>query len=75
MSLLPTIKAAELVKFLRGQGFVEDRQSSGHLVLRHPERKLSITVPVGTGCDLGRSVTSRILKDAGIFTEYFIRRR
>lgn len=75
MSRLPTIKAAELVKFLRGQGFVEERQSGNHLVLRHPERKVSLTVPVRTGCDLGRSLTSRILKDAGIFTDYFIRRR
>ncbi len=72
MNRLPTIKAAELVKYLRAQGFVEDRQSGSHVVLRHPERKVTVTVPIRTSCGLGRGLTSRILKDAGIFTDYFM---
>lgn len=75
MSRLPTIKAAELVKFLHAHGFVKDRQSGSHLVLWNPERKLSVTVPVHTGCDLGRGLTARILKDSGYTSEDFMQWR
>ena len=36
MTRLPQLTARELVRFLKLQGFVEDRQSGSHLVLRPP---------------------------------------
>jgi predicted RNA binding protein YcfA (HicA-like mRNA interferase family) len=38
MSRLPQIKAADLVKFLKSQGFKEERQSGSHVTLFHEER-------------------------------------
>jgi len=74
MSRLPQIKASELIAFLKSQGFEEDRQSGSHLTLYHKE-KGPITVPVHTGCDLGRGLVVRILKDAGFSIEDYLRLR
>jgi len=73
MSRLPQVTARELVRFLKSQGFVEDRQSGSHLTLWHPERNMSVTVPVHTGCDIGRGLAVRILKDAGFSVEQYLR--
>ena len=65
MSRMPQVTARELVRFLKAKGFVEDRQSGSHLTPWHPERNVSVTVPIHTGCDIGRGLAVRILKDAG----------
>jgi predicted RNA binding protein YcfA (HicA-like mRNA interferase family) len=75
MPRMPQVTARELVRFLRTQGFVDDRQDGSHLTLRHPVRGVSITVPVHTGADVGRGLAVRILKDAGFSVEQFLRLR
>jgi predicted RNA binding protein YcfA (HicA-like mRNA interferase family) len=75
MSRMPQVTARELVRFLKSQGFVEDRQSGSHLTLWHAERNLSVTIPVRTGCDIGRGLAVRILKDAGFAVEDYLRLR
>ena len=75
MSRMPQVTAREMVRFLKGQGFVEDRQSGSHLTLWHRERNLSVTIPLHTGCDLGRGLAVRILKDAGFSVEDYLRLR
>jgi predicted RNA binding protein YcfA (HicA-like mRNA interferase family) len=65
MTRMPQVTARELIRFLKTNGFVEDRQSGSHLTLWHEERRLSVTIPVHTGCEIGRGVTVRPLKDAG----------
>jgi len=72
---LPQITAREMVQFLKVHGFVEERQAGGHLTLRHDGRKISVTVPIRTGCDIGRGLAIRILKDAGFTAEDYIQRR
>jgi predicted RNA binding protein YcfA (HicA-like mRNA interferase family) len=75
MARLPQITARELIRFLKSQGFAEDRQAGSHLTLWHEGRKISLTVPVHTGADLGRGLTVRILKDAGFSVEDYLRLR
>jgi len=75
MSRMPQVTARELVRFLNSQGFVEDRQSGSHLTLWHPQRNVSVTVPVHTGCEIGRGLAVRILKDAGFSVEDYLRLR
>jgi predicted RNA binding protein YcfA (HicA-like mRNA interferase family) len=75
MSRMPQVTARELVRFLETQGFVEDRQSGSHLTLWNSERNISVTVPVHTGCDIGRGLAVRILKDAGFSVEDYLRLR
>lgn len=73
MPRLAQITARELVRFLKGQGFVEDRQSGSHLTLWHDLRKVSVTIPIHTGTDLGRGLAARVLKDAGFSVENYLR--
>jgi predicted RNA binding protein YcfA (HicA-like mRNA interferase family) len=75
MSRMPQVTAKELVRFLKSQGFAEDRQSGSHLTLWHEEREISVTVPVHTRCDIGRGLAVRILKDAGFTVEEYLRLR
>ena len=75
MSRMPQVTARELIRFLKSQGFAEDRQSGSHLTLWHQERKVSVTIPVHTACDIGRSLVVRILKDAGFSVEDYLRLR
>ncbi len=75
MSRMPQVTARELLRFLKSQGFVEDRQSGSHLTLWHAERNVSVTIPVHTGCDIGRGLSVRVLKDAGFTVEDYLRLR
>ena len=75
MSRMPQVTGRELLRFLKAQGFVEDRQTGSHLTLRHEGRKVLVTVPVHTGCDVGRGLAVRILKDAGFSVEEFLQWR
>ena len=75
MPRMPQVTARELIRFLKSQGFVEDRQSGSHLTLWHEAKKLSLTIPVHTGADVGRGLAIRILKDAGFSVEDYLRLR
>jgi len=75
MSRMPQITARELVHFLKAQGFVEDRQVGSHLTLWSAALKISVTVPMHTGCDLGRGLAMKILKDAGLSVDDYLRLR
>jgi len=72
---LPQLTARELVGFLESQGFTRERQAGSHLTLRHAGKGVSLTIPVHTGCDIGRGLAARILKTAGFTTEEFLRLR
>jgi predicted RNA binding protein YcfA (HicA-like mRNA interferase family) len=75
MPRLPQLSARELIRFLKAQGFVEDRQRGSHLTLRHLEKGIAVTVPVHAGCDIGRGLAVRILKDAQFSVEDYLRLR
>ncbi len=75
MSRLPQLTARKLVRFLKKQGFVEDRWAGSHLTLRHEARKVSVTIPVHAGVDIGRGLVRRILKDAGFSAEEYLELR
>ena len=75
MARMPQLTAQELVPFLKTQGFIEGRQSGSHLTLWHKDRQITVTVPMHTGCDIGRGLAVRILKDAGFSAEDFLRLR
>ena len=75
MARMPQVSARELVPFLKAQGFAEDRRSGAHLTLRHAARRVTVTVPVHTGADVGRGLAVRILKDAGFSVDDYLRPR
>ncbi len=75
MTRMPQVTSRDLLRFLKGQGFIEDRQSGSHLTLWHEGREVSVTVPVHVGSDIGRGLAVRILKDAGFSVEDYLRLR
>ncbi len=75
MTRMPQVTSRELVRFLKAQGFTEDHQAGSHLTLRHETRRLTVTIPIHTGSDIGRGLAIRILKDAGFTVDEFLRWR
>jgi predicted RNA binding protein YcfA (HicA-like mRNA interferase family) len=75
MPRLPQLTSRELVAFLESRGFERLRQGGSHLTLWREADGTCVTVPVHTGCDLGRGLAARILKDAGFTVEEFLRLR
>ena len=75
MSRMPQVTSRELLQFLKARGFVEDRQSGSHVTLWHEGRKVSITIPVHKGCDIGRGLALRILRDSGFSVDEFLEGR
>jgi predicted RNA binding protein YcfA (HicA-like mRNA interferase family) len=74
MGRMPQVTAQDLIRFLKSHGFKEDRQVGSHLTLWHEARNVSVTIPIHTGCDLGRGLAVRILKDAGFSVEDYLRK-
>lgn len=72
MNWMPQVSARELIRFLKSQGFVADRQSGSHLTVWHEGRRLSVTIPVHAGSDIGRGLAIRVLKDAGFSAEDYM---
>jgi predicted RNA binding protein YcfA (HicA-like mRNA interferase family) len=65
MPKLPRVSAAAMVRHLKRQGFVEDRQRGGHLTMFRPADSTSITIPMHPG-DLPVKVVHGILRRAGL---------
>lgn len=74
MSRMPQVTARDLIAFLKQHGFIEYRQSGSHLTLWNEKQNNSVTVPVHTGCTIGRGLAVRILKDAGLTVDDFLKR-
>jgi predicted RNA binding protein YcfA (HicA-like mRNA interferase family) len=75
MTRMPQVTARDLLRFFKAQGFIEDRQSGSHLTLWHEGRKVTVTIPVHSGIDVGRGLALRLLKDAGYSVEDYLRLR
>jgi predicted RNA binding protein YcfA (HicA-like mRNA interferase family) len=68
---MPTITAKLMVEFLRSLGFEQVRQKGSHKFFRHADGRTA-TVPDHKGEDLGRGITNKILKDAGVTRDDFL---
>ena len=71
MSLKP-VKAERLIKVLAGVGFQPVRQRGSHVILKHADGRV-IVVPVHGGEEIGRGLLSKILRDAGLMREEYLR--
>jgi len=68
---MPIITAKLMIEFLKSLGFEQVRQKGSHKFFRHPNGRTA-TVPDHKGEDLGRGITSRILKDVETMREDFL---
>lgn len=70
MAKLPQVTPREVVAVLRRIGFVDDRQSGSHLVLRHPITRRRVVIAIHRA-DLKPKTLRSILNDAGLTPEQF----
>jgi predicted RNA binding protein YcfA (HicA-like mRNA interferase family) len=64
---LPVVSGQRLVKALERDGWKVARQRGSHVRLKHPDRRVSLTVPLHR--ELKRGTLSGILSDAGLDIE------
>jgi predicted RNA binding protein YcfA (HicA-like mRNA interferase family) len=72
MPKMPVISSQIMIKFLLSLGFNLLRQNGSHKFFKHQDGR-TVTIPDHKGDDLGRGITSAILKDIDISKEYFIK--
>jgi len=73
MSILPMLRAAEIIRVLLKAGFKVMRSRGNHIRLEHmsdPTRKASVAIH---SKDISRGVLAAILKQAKLSTEEFLR--
>lgn len=61
---LPVLSGQRLVKALEREGWQLVRQRGSHVRMKHPDRRVSLTVPLHR--ELKRGTLSGILGDAGL---------
>jgi len=70
VSKLPVINGRDCVAALQRAGFVIRRQTGSHIIMRHDEPFIQVTVP--NHRTLKRGMLARIIKDAGLTVEEFL---
>lgn len=70
MTRLPNLNARKIVQALKRAGFVVERQTGAHFILRHPVTRLTTCVP-WHGTDVKRGLMKAILQQAGLTEDEF----
>lgn len=73
MPNIPVIKGQKLIKILTKYGFVLNRINGSHHILIHPQKHITLSVPVHKGKTLGKGITLSIIKDAEMTVEEFLK--
>lgn len=71
MTLKPQ-PARKIIKLLSRLGFKIVRKRGSHVVLKHPDGRLTV-VPVHAGEEIGKGLLLEIIKDAKLSKEEFLR--
>ena len=72
MSKLRPIEADKVVKALSKLGFEISRQKGSHLVMKHPDGRVTV-VPIHGGEELGRGILRQIAHDIKIGKDEFLK--
>ncbi len=72
MTRLPVLKGTEVVRALQKIDFPVIRRKGSHVRLRHEDGR-AVTVPVHKGQDIGRGLLRKILRDADLGVEEFLK--
>lgn len=64
---LPVVSGAQLIAALGKVGWVAVRQRGSHVLLKHPDRSVSLVVPLHR--ELKRGTLTGVLREAGVDRE------
>ena len=70
MSRLPRISGEHVIRALRRTGFQEIRQRGSHVVLEHPDGRMTV-VPLHRGEVIGPGLLKKILRDIEMSPDEF----
>jgi predicted RNA binding protein YcfA (HicA-like mRNA interferase family) len=71
MPRLSTMKSRQVIRALERAGFEIDHQTGSHIVMRRASDNCRVVVPWHDR-DLGRGLTLRIIKSAGLTRDQFV---
>jgi predicted RNA binding protein YcfA (HicA-like mRNA interferase family) len=60
------MKSSELLRILKQDGWIEERQKGSHAKMTHPTKKGFLIVPKHGSAEVGTGLANKILKQAGI---------
>jgi predicted RNA binding protein YcfA (HicA-like mRNA interferase family) len=69
---LRPLPADKVVKVLVKAGFRPVRQRGSHVILKRDDGRVTV-VPIHRGEEIGRGLLSKIIKDAGLTKEEFLK--
>ena len=72
MSRLPAVTGKQVIRVLQRFGFQEVRTRGSHHYLRHPDGRATV-VPLHAGEKIGRGLLSKILRNAKITRDEFVK--
>ena len=72
MTRLPSLTGAQIIKALGKEGFQVIRQKGSHIYLKHQDGRATV-VPIHKGESLGRGITRKIIQDAELSREEFLK--
>jgi len=72
MTRLPSITGEQVIKALSKAGFQVLRQRGSHIYLKHPDGRATV-VPVHKGESVGRGLVRKIMQDAELSREEFLK--
>lgn len=72
MTRLPSLTGEQVVKALGKAGFQVHRQRSSHVYLKHPDGRATV-VPLHKGESVGRGLLRKIMQDAELSREEFLK--
>ena len=72
MTRLPSLNGEQIVKALGKAGFQVLRQKGSHIYLKHPDGRATV-VPVHKGESVGRGLLRKIIQDADLVREEFLK--
>jgi predicted RNA binding protein YcfA (HicA-like mRNA interferase family) len=70
---LPRAKPRKVIRALESLGFRLERQSGSHMIFTHPGGAV-ISLPFHSDRDLKPGLMRRIIRDAGVSVDEFVRR-
>ncbi len=72
MSRLPSLDGEQIVKALGKAGFQVLRRKGSHVYLKHPDGRATV-VPMHKGESIGRGLLRKIIQDAELSREEFLK--
>ncbi|HEX73935.1 MAG TPA: type II toxin-antitoxin system HicA family toxin [Dehalococcoidia bacterium] len=72
MTRLPSLTGEQVIKALGKTGFQVLRQKGSHIYLKHPDGRATV-VPVHKGESVGRGILRKIMQDADLSREEFMK--